>query len=114
MIDFDIREIMKVNNLTSKNLADITGVKQGTVESWKNNQRNVSKTAMILIEKHLTDNVVNETKDSMTEKEKDKILIQLQLELNNAKDEIIKMKDEIIRVKDDKINELKESNKTLI
>ena len=113
MIDFDIREIMKVNNLTSKNLADITGVKQGTVESWKNNQRNVSKTAMILIEKYLTDNV-DENQEGMTEKEKDKILIQLQLELNNAKDEIIKMKDEIIRVKDEKINELKESKKTLI
>jgi transcriptional regulator with XRE-family HTH domain len=49
----EIKRIRKENNLSQKDLADITGVSIPAVKSWEQNKRNISQSAIKLIETFL-------------------------------------------------------------
>lgn len=49
----EIKRIRKENNLSQKDLADITGVSIPAVKSWEQNKRNISQSAVKLIETYL-------------------------------------------------------------
>lgn len=50
MQGIDIKNFRKENKLSQKDLADIVGVSVGAVQSWEQNKRNISQSAIKLLE----------------------------------------------------------------
>lgn len=64
----EIKKFREINNLTQEQLAEITGVGVRTIKSWEYGERNISKSALQIIENYpqsgiINKNVTNELKE---------------------------------------------------
>lgn len=61
MNNLEIKEFRKKYKLTQEGLAEITCVGVGAVRSWEQGSRNMSKAATMLLDKHIRENIVNDS-----------------------------------------------------
>lgn len=74
MNKLELKEFRKHHNLTQNDLADIAGVGIGTVQSWEQGYRNVSQSALKLIEGYKkSNNVVSDPAPEYQNSKQDEI-----------------------------------------